>query len=120
LVLQLWLAELLNTGTVDQHLRRMRVHYRKKRNLIADYLRQKFPDWRWQLPSGGLQFWIQLPPKQDAEQVVQPWLACGMKIFSGSEYCGNSLDESNDHNHLILGFGAATEAQIHQAFSQLD
>jgi GntR family transcriptional regulator / MocR family aminotransferase len=119
LVLQLWLAELLNTGTVDRHLRRMRVHHRKKRNLIADYLRQKFPDWRWHLPSGGLQFWIQLPPEQDAEQVIQQWLASGVRIFPGSEYCGNSLDRSNNQNHLILGFGAITEAQIHQAFLQL-
>ncbi len=115
LVLQLWLAELLNTGTVERHLRRMRVHHRKKRNLIADYLRQKFPDWRWQLPSGGLQFWIQLPPEQDAEQVIQQWLACGVRIFSGSEY----YDASLDLHHLILGFGAVTEAQIHQAFAQL-
>jgi GntR family transcriptional regulator / MocR family aminotransferase len=119
LVLQLWLAELLNTGTVERHLRRMRVHHRKKRNLIADYLRQNFPDWRWQLPSGGLQFWIQLPPEQDTEQAIQQWLASGVRIFPGSEYCGNSVDRSNNRNHLILGFGAVTETQIHQAFSQL-
>jgi GntR family transcriptional regulator / MocR family aminotransferase len=119
LVLQLWLAELLNTGTVERHLRRMRVHHRKKRNLIADYLRQKFPDWQWHLPSGGLQFWIQLPPEQDAEQVIQQWLASGVQIFPGSEYCGTNLDQNNNQNHLILGFGAITEAQIHQAFLQL-
>ena len=119
LVLQLWLAELLNTGTVDRYLRRMRVNHRKKRNLIADYLRQKFPDWRWHLPSGGLQFWIQLSPEQDAEQVIQQWLASGVQIFPGSEYCSINLDRNNNQNHLILGFGAITEAQIHQAFLQL-
>jgi GntR family transcriptional regulator / MocR family aminotransferase len=119
LVMQLWLAELLNTGTVDRHLRRMRVQHRKKRNLIANYLQQKFPDWQWRLPCGGLQFWIQLPPKQDAEQIVQQCLACGVRIFSGIEYCDTSLDGNNNRNYLILGFGAVTEVEIHQAFAQL-
>ncbi|MDJ0692649.1 MAG: hypothetical protein QNJ41_29730 [Xenococcaceae cyanobacterium MO_188.B32] len=77
IVLQLWLAELLNSGVVDRHLRRMRVRHRKKRNLIADYLQRDFPDWQWRLPGGGLQFWIQLPPKQNAAQIIQEWLDRG-------------------------------------------
>ncbi len=120
LVLQLWLAELLNTGAVDRHLRRMRVHHRKKRNLIASYLQQYFPDWQWRLPSGGLQFWIELPPERDAEMVIQQWLECGVRIFAGTEYCAPNLDRHNSQNYLILGFGAVTEAQIHQAFVRLD
>lgn len=116
-VLQLWLAELLNSGAVDRHLRRMRVHYRKKRNLIADYLRHNFPDWQWQMPSGGLQFWIELLPQQNSTQVVQQWLERGVQIFSGVDYCDR--ESKGSKNHLILGFGGVTEEQIHQAFSQL-
>jgi GntR family transcriptional regulator / MocR family aminotransferase len=117
LVLQLWLAELLNTGAVDRHLRRMRVHHRKKRNLIADYLRRDFPDWRWQMPSGGLQFWIELPPQQNSAQIIQQWLERGVQIFPGVDYCDRKSKDSKDY--LILGFGGVTEEQIHQAFSQL-
>jgi GntR family transcriptional regulator / MocR family aminotransferase len=117
LVLQLWLAELLNSGAVDRHLRRVRVHHRKKRNLIADYLRRDFPNWRWQMPSGGLQFWIELPQQQDAQQVIQQWLQRGVQIFSGLDYCDRQSKESK--NYLILGFGGVTEAQIDWAFTQL-
>ena len=126
IVLQLWLAELLNSGVVDRHLRRVRVRHRKKRNLIADYLRRDFPDWQWRLPGGGLQFWIQLPPKQNAAQIIQEWLNRGVKIFSGFEYCdralGGGFDNRNSKeskNYLILGFGAVTEAQIYQAFDRV-
>ena len=117
LVLQLWLAELLSSGAVDRHLRRMRVHHRKKRNLIADYLRRDFPDWQWQMPTGGLQFWIELPPEQTAAQAIQQWLERGVQILSGLDYCDCAAKGSK--NYLILGFGAVTEEQIHQAFAQL-
>jgi GntR family transcriptional regulator / MocR family aminotransferase len=115
LVLQLWLAELLNTGTVDRHLRRMRVHHHKKRNLIANYLRHQFPDWRWQMPNGGLQFWIELPQGETATRVISQWMEQGVQIFPGLEYCESAAGQ----NYLILGFGAITEEQIHQAFLQL-
>jgi GntR family transcriptional regulator / MocR family aminotransferase len=117
LVLQLWLAELLISGAVDRHLRRMRVHHRKKRNLIADYLRRNFPSWQWQMPSGGLQFWIELPLQQNPTQVIQQWLERGVQIFSGVDYCDR--ESMGGKNYLILGFGGVTEEQIHQAFSQL-
>ena len=123
LVLQLWLAELLNSGTVERHLRRMRVKHRTKRNLIANYLGQCFPDWQWSLPDGGLQFWIELPCQQDAELVIQQVKKQGIQLFSGLEYCTvnciNDRHSEKSKNYLILGFGAVTEAQIHQAFARL-
>lgn len=117
IVTQLWLAQLLNLGAVERHLRRMRVRHRKKRNLIADYLRQHFPDWQWRLPTGGLHFWIQLPAKEDAEQIIQQLWQQKIQLFSGSEYCDRDCQESQ--RFLILGFGAVTELQIHQAFERL-
>ena len=125
LLLQLWLAELLESGAVDRHLRRMRVHHRKKRNLIADYLRRDFPDWQWQLPNGGLQFWIKVPSNESADAIVREWLARDVQILSGGEYyvreafpLGNRNASARD-DRLILGFGAVTEAQIHEAFDRL-
>jgi GntR family transcriptional regulator / MocR family aminotransferase len=117
IVLQLWLAELLKSGAVDRHLRRMRVHHRRKRNLIADYLRRNFPDWQWQMPSGGLQFWIELPPQQNSTQVIQQWIERGVQISPGVDYCDFESKESK--NYLILGFGGVTEEQIDRAFTQL-
>ena len=117
LVLQLWLAKLLNSGAVERHLRRMRVNHRLKRDLIADYLRQDFPDWQWILPSGGLQFWIKLPNQQDAEIVIQLFRKKGIQLFSGLGYCDRNSKTSK--SYISLGFGAVTEAQIHQAFARL-
>jgi len=56
LISQLVVTELLESGSVERHLRRMRGIYRGRRDLIAEYLLQLFPQWQWQLPQGGMQF----------------------------------------------------------------
>lgn len=117
LILQRWIAELLRSGAVERHLRRMRIHYRKKRDLIATYLQELFPEWQWQLPSGGMQFWIQLPPKQCADVIVQKAAECGVGLWSGAIYYKPGAQESN--HYLVLGYGAITESEICQAFDRL-
>lgn len=117
LVLQHWVTELLRSGAVERHLRRMRIHYRKKRNLIATYLQKLFPEWQWQLPSGGMQFWIRLPPEQPADTVVYQAAELGVGLWSGAAYYRPTAKESNQY--LVLGYGAITESEIHQAFDRL-
>ncbi|GAB4532104.1 MAG: PLP-dependent aminotransferase family protein [Pleurocapsa sp.] len=115
IITQLWLTELLDSGVVERHLRRMRVSHRKKRNLIANYLQEYFPDWQWRLPAGGLHFWIQLPPEQKATEVIQQFQQRGIELFSGAEYC----QDRDSQKYLVLGFGAVTEADIHQGFARV-
>jgi GntR family transcriptional regulator/MocR family aminotransferase len=117
LVLQFWVAELLKSGAVERHLRRMRTHYRKKRDLIATYLQELFPEWHWQLPSGGMQFWIKLPPDQSADEIVYQAAERGVGLWSGTAYHESSEQETNDY--LLLGYGVITEFEIHQAFDRL-
>lgn len=116
-VLQLWMAELIESGALERHLRRMRIHYRKKRDLIAEYLKQTFPNWSWRLPNGGLQFWIELPTGKPAEMVLRSLAERGVSLYSGAEYYEQISEEAT--RRLILGFGAVTKAEIHQAFTLL-
>jgi GntR family transcriptional regulator / MocR family aminotransferase len=117
LILQRWIAELLESGAVERHLRRMRIHYRKKRDLIATYLQEVFPTWQWQVPSGGMQFWIQLPPAQSADAIVHQAAERGVGLWSGAAYDKLGAQEAN--RYLVLGYGAITESEIHQAFDRL-
>jgi GntR family transcriptional regulator/MocR family aminotransferase len=117
IVLQLWIAELLESGAVARHLRRMRVYYRKKRDLIASYLRDIFPCWKWRQPNGGIQFWVELPPNKLAETVVKLMAEKGVGLCSGADYYEQKSDEAA--HSLILGFGSVTESEIHQAFKRM-
>lgn len=116
-LLQLWVAELLELGAVNRHLRRMRTEYRHKRDLIAHYLVQIFPDWRWQLPKGGMQFWIELPPTQAATEATARLAQKGVRLHPSTSYCepASGVVERN----IILGFGGITELDIRNAFEQL-
>ena len=114
---QLLVAELLESGTIERHLRRMRISYRRRRDLIAAYLLQTFPQWQWQLPQGGMQFWIELPPHELADTVLERWIQRGIRLHSAKLHYEQSSQESL--LHLILGFGSVSEAQIHQAFKRL-
>ncbi|WP_449000738.1 MocR-like pyridoxine biosynthesis transcription factor PdxR [Myxosarcina sp. GI1(2024)] len=117
LILQRWVAELLKDGAVERHQRRMRIHYRKKRDLIATYLRELFPKWSWQLPSGGMQFWIKLPSIQPAEELIYQAAERRVGLWSGATYY--EPEAKREDCHLVLGYGAITESEIHQAFNRL-
>ena len=117
LVLQRWVAKLLESGCVERHLRRMRIHYRQKRDSIATYLRELFPEWSWQLPGGGMQFWIKLPPNQPADEIVDLAAQRGVGLCSGAAYYVHKVKDVN--YYLVLGYGAVTESEIHQAFDRL-
>lgn len=117
IVLQLWIAEMLQSGVVERHLRRMRVNYRKKRDLIANYLRTIFPKWTWKLPNGGMNFWIKLPPDELAETLVHEMAKEGVHMCSGANYYEQTSEEAA--HCLILGFGSVTKSEIHQAFGRL-
>ncbi len=117
LVLQRWVAKLLESGAVERHLRRMRIHYRQKRDSIATYLRELFPEWSWQLPGGGMQFGIKLPPNQPADEIVDLAAERGVGLWSGEAYYVHKVKEVN--YYLVLGYGAVTESEIHQAFHRL-
>lgn len=117
LVLQLWVTELLESGLVDRHLRRMRTYYRRNRDLIAFHLKQMFPEWGWKLPNGGLQFWVQLPQHTQVKSIIHTAAERRVSLWSGTQ----SYDEYTPEAayRLILGFGALTPRLIDQAFDRL-
>jgi GntR family transcriptional regulator/MocR family aminotransferase len=117
LVLQIWATELLRSGMVERHLRRMRIYYRKNRDLVASYLQAIFPEWSWNFPKGGLHFWIKLPPHELAETLIHKASEKGVGLWSGAKYYEYMTGDAA--NRLILGFSALTEPEIHQAFSKL-
>ncbi|MBV9387712.1 MAG: PLP-dependent aminotransferase family protein [Chroococcidiopsidaceae cyanobacterium CP_BM_ER_R8_30] len=117
LVLQLWVTELLETGLVDRHLRRMRTYYRHNRDLIASHLKQVFPEWGWQLPNGGLQFWVELPQHTQAKSIIHGAAERKVGLWSGVQSYECHTQEAA--HRLILGFGALTPLLIEQAFDRL-
>lgn len=108
-VLQRWVAELLDEGTITRHIRRMRTVYRRKRDRIANLLRREFSDWHFKPPSGGLQFFLNLGSPERAEQVIRICRDKRLRIALPSNYV---MDGQSDQKFLVLGFGSVPLAQI--------
>ena len=85
---------------------------KKARRIIdamAQALRSHLPaTCRWELPQGGMFFWVQLPAGCDASALLPKAVARGMAFVPGSAFFAEGASESS----LRLSFVTATPEQI--------
>lgn len=115
-VLQRWVAELIADGTITSHTQRMRTVYRRKRDRITTLLRREFPDWRFNPPVGGLQFFLDLGSPQRAGDVIAICRSQRLRVALPSNYVMNN---DNDQQFLVLGFGSLPFQEIESALLQV-
>lgn len=115
-ILQRWVAELLDEGTITRHIRRMRTVYRRKRDRIAILLRREFPEWNFTPPSGGLQFFLDLGSPEYARYVIEICQKKRLRIARPSNYVMNNESEQR---FLVLGFGSVPLAQIESTLLEI-
>ena len=115
-ILQRWVAELLEEGTIASHTRRMRTVYRRKRDRIAALLRREFPDWRFDPPRGGLQFFLDLGNPRRANDVIAICKAKRLRVALPSNYV---MSGESAQQFLVLGFGSVPLPQIESALLEV-
>ena len=67
---QLTLAELIESGAYDRHIRRSRLAYRRRRDRLVEALRRDAPEVRVTGIAAGLHVLVELPAGQTEAQVV--------------------------------------------------
>jgi DNA-binding transcriptional MocR family regulator len=81
---QLAVAEFLDGGGYDQHLRRIRREYARNVQLMSDAVMRYFPEGtRLTRPSGGFILWVQLPEKIDSLELYKLALQGGITLAPG-------------------------------------
>lgn len=101
--------EVLKTGLLVEHVPAIRARYRARRDAMAEALRAHLPeDCRWDLPQGGMFFWVQLPAGRNASALLPKAVARGMAFVPGSAFFAEGEGESC----LRLSFVTATPEQI--------
>lgn len=101
--------EVLKTGLLAEHVPAIRARYRARRDAMAEALRAHLPeDCRWDLPQGGMFFWVQLPAGRNASALLPRAVARGMAFVPGSAFFAEGEGESC----LRLSFVTATPEQI--------
>jgi DNA-binding transcriptional MocR family regulator len=107
---QLVVAELLGQGATAD-LRRAQLQ--RRRDVLAQAIRERLPGWRFRLPEGGLVLWLQLP-HGSATQLAAHAEPAGVHLAPGPVFCV----EGGSDNWLRIPF-AKPEEQLCEAVDRI-
>lgn len=107
---QLVYAEFLQCGALDQHLRRMRLLYRRRRDALIGALHTRRPRWTIRGIAAGLHLVATLPNGTTELQVARTASDHGVGFHPLGAYFAHRL--TRDRQGLVLGYAHLTEQEI--------
>jgi GntR family transcriptional regulator / MocR family aminotransferase len=112
---QLAFTDFLLRGELDRHLRRMRLRYRRRRDVLVRELERQLPELQVRGHAAGLYVEVGLPEGTDEGRVVEEARACGIGLSGMAEHCAAAVRGPA----LLLGYGAAPEPSLRRAVAVL-
>jgi GntR family transcriptional regulator/MocR family aminotransferase len=110
IVEQLALADLITRGELDRHLRRMRLHYRRRRSALSRALAQELPAARLTGIAAGLYVLVILPDGVDEDALLSAAATHGV----GLEGLGSHRIAGSPVAGLVLGYANLPVPAIEQ------
>ena len=106
---QLALAELIRSGEYDRHIRKMRLRYRRRRDLLVRALTKHVPEGSIAGTSAGLNLFVRLPGREAERELLEAATHRRIRIkgLMGNRYPHDPGDDS--HAGLIVGYAASPE-----------
>src|SRR3954471_3324319 len=109
---QLALADMIERGELDRHLRRVRTSYRRRRDLLLAGLERFFPGVRVLGVAAGLHVAVQLAELVDERALVERAAAGGLALYAFRDRAGPA-------STLLLGYANVPEPSIEPALREL-
>jgi 2-aminoadipate transaminase len=108
--------EVIRSGLLDTHLTQVRALYKAQRDAMRTALDKHLPaGCRFNVPAGGMFFWVELPEALDAAALLPRAVEAGVAYVPGAPfYC-----EAPRANTLRLSFVTVPVAQIEQGVAAL-
>jgi DNA-binding transcriptional MocR family regulator len=114
---QMVVAEFLESGGYDRHLKRQRGTLAAQVDQVRQAIARYFPEGtRISRPAGGYMLWVELPPNVDALKLYRAALSANISILPGAVFsatgrfgnhirinCGHKWSETYDRALLTLG-----------------
>jgi GntR family transcriptional regulator / MocR family aminotransferase len=113
---QLTLAQLIDTGSLDRHLRRTRAAYLSRRNALRASLAEHLPGASAEGVEAGLHLLVRLPADADEPALVAAARRLGVHVAGLADY-HHDLDAGGPG--LVIGYGKAPEHQIADGVARL-
>ena len=112
---QLAFADFVEHGELDRHLRRMRLRYRRRRDVLVGALERRLPDVEVSGVAAGLHVLAVLPAGVEERRVLQGARARGIALTGLSEHAVRPSREQA----LVLGYAVAAEPGLRAAVEEL-
>ena len=112
---QLAFAEFLARGEFDRHLRKMRPHYRRRRDLMLDELHRQLPELDPIGIAAGLHVFCWLPPDIPEADVVRHAADAGLIIYGATAYHVSG----DGPGGLVIGYGTVDDDAIRDGVRML-
>jgi GntR family transcriptional regulator/MocR family aminotransferase len=107
---QLAYAEFLQSGALDQHLRRMRLLYRRRRDALIRTLQTRRSGWTIRGIAAGLHLVAMLPRGIDERQVARTAADHDVRLYPFGAYWQRR--PKGERQGLVLGYAHLTEREI--------
>jgi GntR family transcriptional regulator / MocR family aminotransferase len=113
---QLAFADFLERGAFDQHVRRTRQVYRRRRDALIAALRACLPAVRYHGVAAGLHLMIELDHDVDEQAVLAAAKRRAIRVYGASAY---RADPHAGPPALVVGYGGLPESGVRTAVDQL-
>jgi GntR family transcriptional regulator/MocR family aminotransferase len=113
---QLVLADLMERGELDRHLRRTRAANRRRRDALAEALAEHLPQATLRGIAAGLHAMVELPPGSDEHAIAEAAARRGVRVEPVSQH---HFDPSARPPGLLLGYGSMSEQAIRRGIAEL-
>ncbi|MCX5271004.1 PLP-dependent aminotransferase family protein [Streptomyces virginiae] len=114
---QLALADFIECGAYDRHVRRMRLRYRDRRDQLAAVLAARAPEVRVTGISAGLHAVLELPPGRESPTLAAA-RAAGLALDGLSTY-RHPADPTPPREGLVVGYAAPPDSAFIRALDVL-
>ncbi|QUE92513.1 PLP-dependent aminotransferase family protein [Pseudomonas sp. SCA2728.1_7] len=107
----------IGTEKYQQHLSELRGFYRQRRDAFQAALEKHFSDLAdWNMPQGGLFFWLTLKQPMDTRTLLNEALANDVAFMPGEPFFP---DPDKHHGHLRLNFSHIDPARLDEGLKRL-
>jgi DNA-binding transcriptional MocR family regulator len=113
---QIALAELLESDTLERHVRRVRRRHAERARALCDALAREMPEGsRFREPAGGSALWLELPPGVDPQALAAAAAERGIAYAPGQSF----RIDGEGPPALLLSFAAAAPDAIRAGVAEL-
>lgn len=114
---QLTLADFINSGRFDAHIRKMRTSYRRRRDQLVGTLEHRLPEVRIAGISAGLHAVIQLPPGTEGA-ILSAAEGLGLELVGMSTF-RHPDSPSTGNDGIVVGYSTPAPSRYSDALERL-